>query len=953
MPATTDGQHDAAARVGPGPRRTSARVRVIDTVARVGITVGGIGVIVAVLGILAYLVFTAAPLLGPGRLALERTVTPSWNAPRVEDGVVDEYLGSGLFVTDAGEIVAVSLDSGDVLSRTALSTETRRRTAMSAIGENGLVALGYDDGSIQVGTLGFVTDFVDAPALPEAARDVPIGARAPIENGYVERTALGQLRRTTSQVTLPDPVALRRGSGAVVRVDVRDTASKRFVVAMREDGVTTLSEVRTISPLGGGKPRLRATETPVEFAPPAALGADAPLPMHLFITGDGASVLALWESGTLQRYTRGDPSAAEMSLAQTIELPIEGGRVSRAAMLLGGLTLVIADDQSRVWGIIPTRSADAPTPDGVTMNVAHRFAVDGSGGLAMSVRDRTFVAISRTGVTHAINMTSGKMVAAHTPPAPTPPSAAVIAPKLDAVVRVDGPDASGALHVLSFEPGHPEASWSSLFGKVWYEGEPRPAYVYQSTAGTDDAEPKMSLVPLIFGTLKATVFSMLFAVPLAVGAALYTSEMLHPRVRLAVKPVVEMMASLPSVVLGFVTAMVVAPLARDFLPALLVGFVVLPVTALAGAHMWQLLPLRITTRVRTYQHMIMVGLVLMIGIALSTISGPLFERALFSPTRADVLFLAGSTQEVSREEWPAWARERRVLSAEDGRRMHDQGLYVSQGVVVRPVGSLEDPAVAARVASERLERPDMRLWLDGVIGSARPGWLMLLMPPALVLVALLRGALLDRRLYALGLPRTGLVAGVVELGKFVVTVAASVGVAFAGAALLTRLGFDARDSLLGTFTQRNTLVVAIVMGFAIIPIIYTISEDAMSSVPGALRSAALGCGATRWQTAVTVVLPLAMSGVFSACMIGLGRAAGETMIVLMATGNTPSMDWNIFSGFRTLAANIAVEMPEAAKGETHYRVLFLAGLCLFVLTFVVNTAAELLRQRVRRRGANL
>ena len=167
------------------------------------------------------------------------------------------------------------------------------------------------------------------------------------------------------------------------------------------------------------------------------------------------------------------------------------------------------------------------------------------------------------------------------------------------------------------------------------------------------------------------------------------------------------------------------------------------------------------------------------------------------------------------------------------------------------------------------------------------------------------------------------------------------------------LGFDPRDSIFGSFSPRNTLVVAIIMGFAVIPIIYTISEDSLQAVPMTLRTASLGSGATPWQTAIRVVFPVAASGIFSACMIGFGRAVGETMIVLMATGNTPEMEWNIFSGFRTLAANIAVELPEAPKGETHYRVLFLCGLVLFLMTFVINTMAELVRRVVRARNAGL
>jgi len=124
-------------------------------------------------------------------------------------------------------------------------------------------------------------------------------------------------------------------------------------------------------------------------------------------------------------------------------------------------------------------------------------------------------------------------------------------------------------------------------------------------------------------------------------------------------------------------------------------------------------------------------------------------------------------------------------------------------------------------------------------------------------------------------------------------------------------------------------------------------------VPPNLVAGSLALGADRWQTVTRVVLPTASPGIFSAIMIGFGRAVGETMIVLMATGNTPIMDWNPFNGFRTLSANIAVEIPEAPHGSTLYRTLFLAGLLLFVVTFVINTVAELVRQRLRERYSQL
>ena len=150
-----------------------------------------------------------------------------------------------------------------------------------------------------------------------------------------------------------------------------------------------------------------------------------------------------------------------------------------------------------------------------------------------------------------------------------------------------------------------------------------------------------------------------------------------------------------------------------------------------------------------------------------------------------------------------------------------------------------------------------------------------------------------------------------------------------------------------SYEQRNSLVVGVMMGFAVIPIIFTITEDSLSNVPNNLRSASLALGASRWQTAWRVVLPTASAGIFSAAMIGLGRAIGETMIVVMATGNTGVLDINLFNGMRTLSANIAVELPEAPVHGTLYRTLFLGALLLFLFTFAVNTVAEVMRTRLR------
>jgi phosphate transport system permease protein len=227
------------------------------------------------------------------------------------------------------------------------------------------------------------------------------------------------------------------------------------------------------------------------------------------------------------------------------------------------------------------------------------------------------------------------------------------------------------------------------------------------------------------------------------------------------------------------------------------------------------------------------------------------------------------------------------------------------------------------------------------------------LPISIVATLYLSGKLVNPAMRRLTAPLSRSSVALIDLGKFLVCGLFAILLALVPAWILTALEASPLGGILGAYNQRNALVVGFVMGFAIIPIVYTIAEDALSSVPESLRSGSLAAGATPWQTATRLIIPTAMSGLFSAVMIGMGRAIGETMIVVMATGNTPVMNWNIFSGFRTLSATIAVEMPEAVRDGTHYRTLFLAALALFIMTFILNTAAEVIRLRFRRRAYQL
>jgi len=355
------------------------------------------------------------------------------------------------------------------------------------------------------------------------------------------------------------------------------------------------------------------------------------------------------------------------------------------------------------------------------------------------------------------------------------------------------------LSLWHWDSPHPEAGFKAFFGKIWYAGYPEPDYSWQSSSSSDDFEPKISLVPLIYGSIKGAIYAMLFSVPLSVFAALYTSVFAGTKVRAIIKPVVEMMSAIPSVVVGFLGALWLSPLIDN---------------------------------------------------------------------------------------------------------------HLLEVVIALPIGLL------------------VLAFLPKLMGQVRGKDLMMLKPGTVLMVSGV-GILLS---FLIGLPVSRVLESTFFNGYFRTWLVETMGI---------------------NYEMRNSVIIGITLGFAVIPIIYTISEDSISSVPRGLISASLALGATPWQTAWRVVLPAASPGIFAAITLGLGRAVGETMIVLMATGNTPIMNASIFEGFRALSANIAVEMPEAPVGGTLFRTLFLSAGVLLIFTSCLNTITEMIRHRLAKTYSKL
>ncbi len=863
-----------AAFSGRSRARTARRsVLIKDRIARWVISLGGIGSIVAVSLVGLFLVYVVIPLFLPSDLEAEHDLAAgSTPAPVVHVGV-NEYSTMAWMLHRDGSVFVRRLSDGAVIRRLEVP-DAALMTCWSFGIDTDNCAFGYSDGTVRVGQIAFTTDFLPVAEIPPALHELPVGEAAPLRQGIVERTPEMQFRYQELRLDLGP--AQQLSPRPIVLVDQSDTNTGPRFAALDASGTLHVNELRSRRNLLTGEVTVTATGGALDLRAEGILPESGVAPAHLLLTGLGDNVMLAWTDGRLVRIHSVQPDAMQVT-GETDLVPEDGHRLTTVAFQLGKASLITGDDLGRIRVWFRVKDPDADHVDGTSLVLAHALPPHPAvtTDLAPSARTRMVAAAFADGTVGLYHISSDQLLTEIEATADGEPvDFLALGPRDDIMLSLAG----GEGRVWRIEAPHPETNWRSLMQRVWYEGYDEPAWVWQSSGASDAFEPKYSLMPLIFGTLKATLYSLLFGLPLAWFAAVYTSEFLHPRTRARVKPVIELMASLPSVVLGFLAALVFAPFLEGVVPQTLTAFVTVPFCFLLGAYLWQLLPKEFALRRGAIKFPLMF-LGLPMGLLLASLLGGGVETTLFSG--------------------------------------------------------------------------DIVAWLDGQVGTGTGGWMFLLLPLSAGAVFLFNAQVVDGWLRRVGPGVTRTRFALLDLARFLVSSAVVLVVAWTVSWLLAAAGLDPRGSYVDTYVQRNALVVGVVMGFAIIPIIYTISEDALSAVPGHLRAASLGAGATPWQTAIYVIIPPAISGLFSAMMIGLGRAVGETMIVLMAAGNTPVMEWNIFNGFRTLSANIAVELPEAVQNSTHYRTLFLAALTLFVMTFILNTAAEAVRIRFRKKSLEL
>ncbi|MFP4130919.1 MAG: ABC transporter permease subunit [Thiohalospira sp.] len=730
-----------------------------DHLARYGVAAGGISVIVALILIFFYLLWVVLPLFDSAELTAGETV-PVAAPGEPAHFALEEYAEVGVRFSREGDITFFRAADGRTVKQERIDLpEGVEVTSFSAASPaSRMVAWGLSNGEVIVVRPAYEVDYPD-----------------------------GQ-RRITPELEYPmgeDPITALEEGNAIQNLSLQSAESGHTIAAAGTDGHLEVSRFEVDTNFMTGEEEVERSGQTIEGM--------RGLIQDVRVGGDRDRLYVTHPGGALSFY---ELDGEQARLAEYLpQMTPDGADITSLELLSGGTSLLVGDAEGNIGQWFAVRDEDS---DGHRkLREIRRFETDMDAILAIEPEQarKGFMASDAEGRIGIFHATAHQQLLQQQV-AGSPVDRITIAPRANAALTRS---TEGTLRFWHIDNDHPEVSMSALWSKVWYEGYDEPSFTWQSTSASDDFEPKLSLVPISFGTLKAAFYAMIVAVPLAIMGAIFTAQFMNRRMRSMVKPTIEIMEALPTVIIGFLAGLWLAPIIERHLTSVLLLFIALPPVVVLAALGWQGLPRPLRERIPDGWEAALLFPVVLIAGWLAFQVGPLLELALF--------------------------------------------------------------------------KGDLPLWLT------------------------------------------------------------------------YEMGID--------YDQRNSIVIGLAMGFAVIPTIFSIAEDAIFGVPRHLTNGSLAMGATPWQTLVRVVLLTASPGIFSAIMIGLGRAVGETMIVLMATGNTPVMDMSLFTGMRTLAANIAVEMPESAVGSTHYRVLFLAALVLFVFTFLVNTLAEVVRQRLRKKYSSL
>ncbi|MCG8380152.1 MAG: ABC transporter permease subunit, partial [Proteobacteria bacterium] len=709
-----------------------------DVTTRYLMAFGGISVIIAIVLIAFYLLYVVIPMFKSADIETIATYSvPGDTSSRTLVYAMEEQREVAMRLNDQGQVLFFMAGNGEIRDSIDLKIPAGVSITSVSTGDptQRMVGLGLSDGSVLFFQHNYEVSYPDDVRLITPGIFFPFG-EAPIPI-IQDQSAIQHL-----SVQYDDEQATIVAHDDSARISILNMTREESMLSddieiMREDGEITLDTTEVID---------------------------------IRIDVEQRELYVADKLGNIYFYNITNKS--NPSLVQKVRAVEDGVMITAIEFLSGGISIMVGDSRGQIAQWFPVRDKD----NNYTLEQIRTFNKQTAPITAIATEHtrKGFVAVDESGEMGIYHTTAHRTVLLdqiddHAL------NSIILSPRANAALIEND---KKELQYWHFHNEHPDISFQSIWGKVWYESRDKPEYIWQSSSASSDFEPKFSLTPLAFGTFKAAFYAMMFAIPLAILGAMYTAYFMAPKMRQVVKPTIEIMEALPTVILGFLAGLWLAPFVELHLPGMFIMILFVPLSVIIAAAVWEFVPDEIKYKIPDG-----------------------WEAALLIPVIISAVAFS---------------------------------VQISQPVEQAFFGG------------------NMPLWLSQEMG----------------------------------------------------------------------INYD----------QRNSMVVGFAMGFAVIPTIFSISEDAVYSVPKHLTTGSLALGATTWQTMVRVVLLTASPGIFSAVMIGLGRAVGETMIVVMATGNTAIMDMNIFEGFRAMSANIAVEMPETEVDSTHYRILFLGALVLFAIT---------------------
>lgn len=722
--------------------------------------VGGIGVIVAIVLIAFYLLYVVIPMFKSAHIekVASYSVPAQDNSGKTLVYALEEQREVAMRVNDQGLVVFFSAKEGEIIKTYDFNIPEGVEITSLAMGDQTtrVLGLGLSNGSVILFTHEYAVTYPDDKRLITPSVFFPFGEQ---------------------------PIQILPTGDEVKQLSVQYSEDEATIVAHGSQAEINLINIIKEENMLSDEVEITREENTLLIDAAEIVDLKMDIEQRELYVADAYGHVYFYDIS----------NKTESRLVQKVKAVDDGVEITAIDFLAGGISILIGDSSGQIAQWFPVRDDE----NNYTLEKIRYFDDQTAAITAIAPEHsrKGFVAVDENGELGIYHTTAHRTVALEQIDDHAL-NKIILSPRANAALIEND---AGQVQFWHFDNEHPEISFQSIWGKVWYESRQQPEYIWQSSSASSDFEPKFSLTPLAYGTFKASFYAMMFAIPLAILGAMFTAYFMAPKMRQIVKPTIEIMEALPTVILGFLAGLWLAPFTETHLPGMFALIICVPLSIILAAAVWEFVPDNI-------KHKIPDG----------------WEAALLMPV-----------------------------------------------VIVA--------AAFAIGISQPIE--------NAFFGGNMPLWLS------------------------------------------------------------TEMGI--------TYDQRNSMVVGFAMGFAVIPTIFSISEDAIYSVPKHLTTGSLALGATPWQTMTKVVLLTASPGIFSAVMIGLGRAVGETMIVVMATGNTAIMDMSIFEGFRAMSANIAVEMPETEVDSTHYRILFLGALVLFAITFFFNTVAEVVRQRLRTKYSSL